>query len=260
MIATPESQQAILFRLVKRGLNVEQIVDDGRFRVLDAAQTLASLSVRGDPRPTLFFTVMSELLTDVASKAQGQRIAIFGEMVSLLWEDGKVDAALALEAMWNALGKQFLFSVLCAYPMHLFGTPEDHVPFRRLCDEHTHVLPCESYTRLGDEKAKLRHVCELQQRARMADAALERLQIVEADLKEVEEMAQTLLEDSQGTVTVSELRGTLETLSDSLSMAKTADGLSQEAYSHLEHVEGEMMKLGRLMKEKLAFANPRWRN
>jgi len=44
---------------------------------------------------------------------QGHRqINIFGEMVALLWADGKFDAAIRLELLWNELAKKYDFSCL----------------------------------------------------------------------------------------------------------------------------------------------------
>jgi hypothetical protein len=36
-------------------------------------------------------------------------------MVSLLWDASLTDAAIEVEAMWNELGAQYPFSLLCAY-------------------------------------------------------------------------------------------------------------------------------------------------
>jgi hypothetical protein len=43
-------------------------------------------------------------------------VRVFGEMVSLLWDAGLIDAAVELEVLWNELGVQYPFSLLCAYP------------------------------------------------------------------------------------------------------------------------------------------------
>ena len=51
----------------------------------------------------------------VASK-QG-RIAVFGELVALLWADGKPPEAIRVEQLWNDLAKSHSFSLLCAYPI-----------------------------------------------------------------------------------------------------------------------------------------------
>ena len=46
----------------------------------------------------------------------------FGEMamVALFWTDGKWEAAIHLEKLWNELARSFAFSLLCAYPLRVF--------------------------------------------------------------------------------------------------------------------------------------------
>jgi hypothetical protein len=49
-----------------------------------------------------------------------QPLRIFGEMVAVLWNDGKHDAALSLEELWNDLREEHDFSLFCAYPLKCF--------------------------------------------------------------------------------------------------------------------------------------------
>jgi hypothetical protein len=44
----------------------------------------------------------------------GRPVRVFGEMVSLLWDAGLIDAAIEVEAMWNELGARYPFSLLAA--------------------------------------------------------------------------------------------------------------------------------------------------
>lgn len=260
-IATPVHRLTLLWRLQRRGLNVEQIVNEGRFCLLDAADTLASFCVDGQPVRSMFFEVMGALLAKMSEKGQGrERLALFGEMVTLLWEERRVEAAIRLEKMWNALRKEHLFSLLCAYPMKSFGRVEDQGPFRRICEEHTHPLPCESFGRLPDEPMKLRMVCELQQKAAMLQAVLDRQKSLEQELREAEEMAEAMIEDNLGTVPAADLRRMLEPMRHSLSMARMAEGISLEAHSYLDSLEQEMAKLSHLAKLSPIASNPKWRN
>ena len=66
------------------------------------------------PDPAGFWQAISPLLRQAAKT--GQPVRVFGEMVSLLWDAGLIDAAVELEVLWNELGVQYPFSLLCAYP------------------------------------------------------------------------------------------------------------------------------------------------
>jgi len=89
----------------------------------------------------------------------------FGEMVSLLWAEGKSDAAIHLEQLWNELAKLRSFSLRCAYPITGFRRGEHSEPFLKICAQHSNIIPSESYTALNTEPERLRSISILQQKA-----------------------------------------------------------------------------------------------
>lgn len=64
---------------------------------------------------------------------------VFGEMVSLLWEQGNVAGALNLEDLWNELSESIRFKLFCAYPTHIFGR-RNAAPLHAICERHSHVI------------------------------------------------------------------------------------------------------------------------
>src|SRR6185369_562599 len=94
------------------------------------------------------------------------RVRAFGEMVALLWADGRREAALELEALWNELGANLSFSLLCAYPISAFDTYADHAPFLEVCGSHVRALPTERYGALQTDHERLRAIAELQRNGR----------------------------------------------------------------------------------------------
>ena len=56
------------------------------------------------------------MAASLASAKAEQPVCVFGEMVWLLWDAGQVNAAIEVETLWNELGHQYPFSLLCAYP------------------------------------------------------------------------------------------------------------------------------------------------
>jgi signal transduction histidine kinase len=93
-------------------------------------------------------------------------VAIFGEMVALLWAEGKAEAAIRLEQLWNGLAPVESFSLFCAYPMSCFEREEDAGLFLKVCNEHSAVIPTESYMGLASEDERLRTISQLQQKAK----------------------------------------------------------------------------------------------
>ena len=136
---------------------------------MDAADTLAKFTVNGWPDAALFSELIGAyvLQAQAASRDGSSQVIAFGEMVSLLWAQGKPDAAIRLEQLWNDLAKNHSFSLRCAYPIASFAREEDGEPFLNICAEHSAVIPSESYTKLATEAERLRNIPpELQQKAR----------------------------------------------------------------------------------------------
>ena len=58
----------------------------------------------------------------------------------MLWAEGKFEAALQLEKLWNELSRTQSFHLRCAYSVGAFAI-EQEAPFLKMCGEHTRVLP-----------------------------------------------------------------------------------------------------------------------
>jgi hypothetical protein len=90
------------------------ITGDDYLVVVDAAEMLHTFMVAGSPDPLLFNASVGAILERAARG--GRMVRVFGEMVALLWAEGNVTGALALEALWNGLASNRRFFLLCAYP------------------------------------------------------------------------------------------------------------------------------------------------
>jgi hypothetical protein len=145
-VATREHRAGLDERLRERGLDLELCISKGRYISKDASETLASFMVDGHPDPTRFAIMLGNLLVNAKANSQGN-IAIFGEMVAVLWAQGQSEAAIQLEKLWNEMAKTHLFSLRCAYPLNVFAGEADMQSVLRICGEHTHVIPPEEYTR-----------------------------------------------------------------------------------------------------------------
>lgn len=205
VIATKPHRDAIAQQLASHGLNMTVAISRGRYLALDAAEMLAKFMMSGEPDPERFTSVIGEVV-ERARKAAGRggaRVAAFGEMVALLWAEGKRDAAIQLEQFWNSLAKTHAFSLQCAYPIKGFSRRDHSEPFLKICAEHASVLPAEGYMTLIKEEERRRTVAHLQQKAQTVEA--------EAALRLSEERFRLLVEgvedyaiysmDPQGVIT-----------------------------------------------------------
>jgi PAS domain-containing protein len=167
VIATEEHRAGLNKRLRALGLDVPLAQAEGRYVVLDAAATLSKFNISGRLDPARFREIIGNTLTAVrrACSTDNPRLAAFGEMVALLWADGKAEQAVQLERFWNELAHTHEFHLRCAYPIAAFDRSSDANPFRHICSEHSHVIPTEGYTGLAGETDRLRTITEWQQKA-----------------------------------------------------------------------------------------------
>jgi len=142
IVATPEHRVALARNLVVRGVDIWAAARQGRYIPLDAADTLSLFTLEGWPQPAPFADCLGEVLARARGAAGNPHspVAVFGEMVALLWAEGKFEAALQLEKLWNELSRTQSFHLRCAYSVGAFAI-EQEAPFLKMCGEHTRVLP-----------------------------------------------------------------------------------------------------------------------
>jgi signal transduction histidine kinase len=174
VIATKSHREGIEARLQAHGLNTLNAMQQGRYFVADAAEMLNKFMVEGFPDALLFRENIGNLVIRArAAAGQGSRVVAFGEMVALLWEEGKYDAAIRVEQLWNELGREHAFYLHCAYRIKDFAQENDGASFLKICSEHAEVFPSESYTGLRDQRERHRSVALLQQKEQAHDALRE---------------------------------------------------------------------------------------
>jgi hypothetical protein len=107
----------------------------GLLELLDAPTTLAGLFTDATLSAARFRAAATKLVTLASTRAPTGRVRLFGEMVSILWEQGDISGAVELEHLWNGLAADFRFSLLCSYPAAAGRGPRAD----DLCNAHTTV-------------------------------------------------------------------------------------------------------------------------
>lgn len=181
VVATEPHRSELEDLMVANGVDFNSAKTRGRYRTLDAADTLAQIMVNDAPSPDRFHTLMSGV---IASLTDGRsRIKAFGEMVALLWAQGNYTAAIQLEQLWNDLQQSHSFALFCAYPIGGFGGEQFIEPARNLCGAHSRVIPAESYAGISDRETRLRAIALLQQKAESLEAEVKERRRVEECLR-----------------------------------------------------------------------------
>jgi PAS domain S-box-containing protein len=157
IIATKVHREGLHHRLTNRGLDLQEASRQGRFVALDAREILSKIMVKGMPDASCFSEAVGGTIarTRALLKSENPEIAAFGEMVSLLWTEGKIDAAIRLEQLWNELAKKHSLSLRCAYPVANFYGEKNAQPLMRVCAEHSAVVLEENDTSLTAAESRV---------------------------------------------------------------------------------------------------------
>jgi len=157
VIATKAHLDGLQFRLKARGLDIHMASRQGRFVAFDAYELLSQFLVDDIPDAARFEEIVGGTMARVRASLSGPRpqIVAFGEMVSLLWTEGKIDAAIRLERFWNDLAKKHSFCLRCAYPIANFYGEKNIQPLMRVCAEHSATVLEEADTSFATGEARI---------------------------------------------------------------------------------------------------------
>jgi DNA-binding NarL/FixJ family response regulator len=129
-------------RLTTRGVNLASVVREGRFVADDAVAAMSGFLVDGWPDEQRFWVAATGIFMKAAraAKGPGARVAAFGECAPELWRDGRGDAALRLEQLWDEFARTYDLEIFCGYSWPPAAHTEDDV-FKDICAQHSTVHP-----------------------------------------------------------------------------------------------------------------------
>lgn len=139
VIAIREHWAAFRRWLTDEGAPLDDATRSGRVIVLDAAHTLRSILVGGEPDKGTFHSVLSAAFNMVAARAPHAPVRAYGGMVDLLSNENRLSQARPLEQLWNDLLARQPASLLCAYRMNASQGPWHARDLDSICAAHAHV-------------------------------------------------------------------------------------------------------------------------
>lgn len=141
LVGTQSHRESIAERLKVQGVDIDAAIRQGTFIPVDVAQMLSTFMVNDMPDTDRFFEVVGPFLTAAAKagKRDHPRIVVCGEAVSVLCAEGKSEAAIRVEQLWEQIATIYEIDIFCAYSLSNFHGKEDEHVFQSICAIHSAV-------------------------------------------------------------------------------------------------------------------------
>jgi DNA-binding NarL/FixJ family response regulator len=140
-VAPSSRQHDLQQRLRADGVDLDLAIGEGRYRAVDVQTAHSRFMVDGWPDESRFWNAGTALVLGAAraSKHPNPRVAACGECAAGLLRDGRPDAAVRLEQLWDVLVRSYKIDVFCGYPAAVPGFDANSDVFQRICREHSAV-------------------------------------------------------------------------------------------------------------------------
>jgi hypothetical protein len=122
-------------------------VDTASAIIRDAGECLERFMIGDYPDPQRFRGMIEELFA-AAQRHSTKPVRLYGEMVSSLWREGRTQAAIRVEELWNEAIKEHPIRLLCCYLMDSHDPASYRDPVHQIGHAHTDVLPTNEDDRL----------------------------------------------------------------------------------------------------------------
>ena len=141
IVATEAHLTSLLSRLESDGVDVPAAIKQGSYIPLDATDVLSRLTVNDMPDPVRCAKLIGDLITEAAKgrRAEHGRVAVCGEISSILLSRGNAEGAITFEHLWDEITRGYDVHTLCGYLSSAFPDKKGSPIFEGICAEHTAV-------------------------------------------------------------------------------------------------------------------------
>jgi len=139
VVASREHTELLLTRLREHELDPGAFLKAGQLELHDAVLTLGTFMRNDMPDWERFRRVVGGILERVRAFGRGTTRA-YGEMVNMLWQEGKHEAAIRLEEYWNELARLYPFSLFCSYMLDVHHDHAYDGPLEEIGRTHSDIL------------------------------------------------------------------------------------------------------------------------
>jgi hypothetical protein len=128
-------------RLKTGGVDLDGAIRERRYVALDPSTVLSRFMINDWPDELLFQKAVTPIVIDAlkASTARYPRALVCGECAPTLMRQGKEDAAVRVEQLWDTLAQAYEVDTHCAYLLDSPPGAQQERVFRRINAIHTEV-------------------------------------------------------------------------------------------------------------------------
>jgi DNA-binding NarL/FixJ family response regulator len=145
LLAVDSRRRAVHEILRTAGIDVDGAIEQKRYVAVDPSEMLSQFMVDNWPDEVLFQKAVSPIVVEALSAATSTlpRVMVCGECAPTLLREGKGEAALRVEQLWDKIMQAHQVDTLCAYLRDSPPSPELDKVFRRISAVHTEVVGLE---------------------------------------------------------------------------------------------------------------------
>ena len=124
-----------------RGVDVARLASEGRHRFVNVADAFSSYMVNDRPDEARFCELVTKVFEEAAacSTSRDRRVAAWGEGAPTLLRQGKAEAAIHVEEMWDRLASRYGIETLCGYFPDDVAYDEQDPSVQQISAIHSHV-------------------------------------------------------------------------------------------------------------------------
>jgi len=142
VVCATESLRDDLHRVLQaREPDMDDFMQSGRYLALDAADTVSAIMLGDSLNIAKFLDLLGGIISASAESGRRHlpRVALYQECAALLWTQGREEATIQVEQLFNKLAYEYDLDVLCGYSVTYFDAEEDSHLIQRICAEHSAV-------------------------------------------------------------------------------------------------------------------------
>jgi DcmR-like sensory protein len=139
VIASRDHTYRFITRLREDGLDPGVYIKSGQLELHNAEWTLRKFMRNDMPEWDDFRRAVGAIFERIGAFGRGTTRA-YAELVDVLWQEGKPEAAIRLEEYWNELSRVYPFALFCGYMLDVHQEHAYAGPLEEIGRTHSDVL------------------------------------------------------------------------------------------------------------------------